>query len=100
MQSVLATARRSYSTAKEVLVQLPRFVARRNMSLCPDKRPVSVLGSMAFGGRADAAQSQEMVKCFLDRGHSQLDTAFMYMDGKSETIIGGMNLPKTGNCGA
>lgn len=59
------------------------------------KKPVSLLGSMAFGGRANAGQSLEMVKAFLDRGHSQLDTAFMYVDGKSETIIGGMNLPKT-----
>lgn len=51
---------------------------------------------MSFGGRADAEQSLEMVKAFLDRGHNQVDTAFMYVDGKSETIIGGMNLPKTG----
>lgn len=52
---------------------------------------------MAFGGRADAEQSLEMVKTFLGRGHNLVDTAFMYMDGKSETVIGGMNLPKTGN---
>lgn len=51
---------------------------------------------MAFGGRADAALSSEMVKTFLGRGHSRVDTAFMYMDGKSETVIGGMSLPKTG----
>lgn len=51
---------------------------------------------MAFGGRADAEQSLEMVKAFLDRGHNQVDTAFMYVDGKSEAVIGGMNLPKTG----
>uniref|UniRef100_A0A3Q2WZ53 Aflatoxin B1 aldehyde reductase member 4-like n=1 Tax=Haplochromis burtoni TaxID=8153 RepID=A0A3Q2WZ53_HAPBU len=57
--------------------------------------PVSLLGTMGFGGRADAEQSLEMVKAFLDRGHNQVDTAFMYVDGKSETIIGGMNLPKT-----
>uniref|UniRef100_A0A4W6F2K8 Aldo-keto reductase family 7, member A3 (aflatoxin aldehyde reductase) n=1 Tax=Lates calcarifer TaxID=8187 RepID=A0A4W6F2K8_LATCA len=60
-----------------------------------EARPVSLLGTMAFGGRADAEQSLEMVQAFLDRGHKHLDTAFMYMDGKSETVIGGMNLPKT-----
>ncbi|KAG8007685.1 Aflatoxin B1 aldehyde reductase member 2 [Nibea albiflora] len=60
------------------------------------KRPVSLLGTMAFGGRADAEQSVEMVKAFLGRGHDQVDTAFMYADGKAETVIGGMNLPKTG----
>ena len=60
------------------------------------KRPISLLGTMAFGGRATAEQSLEMVRAFLDRGHNEVDTAFMYTDGQSETIIGGMNLPKTG----
>lgn len=81
---------------KDLLVHSPRFVACRIMSSSHVKRPVTLLGTMAFGGRADASQSQDMVKAFLDRGHNQLDTAFMYVAGKSETIIGGMNLPKTG----
>lgn len=51
---------------------------------------------MSFGGRADAEQSRDMVKAFLDRGHNLVDTAYMYTDGKSETIIGDMHLPKTG----
>ncbi|XP_077428571.1 aflatoxin B1 aldehyde reductase member 3 [Vanacampus margaritifer] len=69
-----------------------KFAPWRNMSTT---RPVTLLGTMAFGGRADAEQSLEMAKTFLDRGHKQIDTAFMYMDGKSEAIMGGMNLPKT-----
>ncbi|XP_028303427.1 aflatoxin B1 aldehyde reductase member 3 [Gouania willdenowi] len=73
----------------------PRSGFFRNMSSSPTKRPVSVLGTMAFGGRADVKQSQEMVKVYLGRGHQHLDTAFMYMDGKSEAIIGDMGLPKT-----
>lgn len=60
------------------------------------KRPVSLLGTMAFGGRADAEQSREMVQAFLGRGHAHVDTAFMYVDGKSEAVIGGMKLPNTG----
>ncbi|KAI1890505.1 hypothetical protein AGOR_G00154390 [Albula goreensis] len=36
-----------------------------------------------------------MVRAYLDRGHNELDTAFMYTDGKAETIIGGMGLPKS-----
>ena len=52
---------------------------------------------MAFGERADAETSTKMVKAYLERGHNDLDTAFMYTDGQAETIIGGMNLPKTGN---
>ncbi|XP_041835543.1 aflatoxin B1 aldehyde reductase member 3 [Melanotaenia boesemani] len=85
---------RQAHAVKDVLIHLPKLVAHRNMS-SPAKRPVSLLGTMAFGGRADAEQSREMVKAFLDRGHNQVDTAFMYVDGKSETIIGDMKLPKT-----
>uniref|UniRef100_A0A8D3BKF7 Aldo-keto reductase family 7, member A3 (aflatoxin aldehyde reductase) n=1 Tax=Scophthalmus maximus TaxID=52904 RepID=A0A8D3BKF7_SCOMX len=59
-------------------------------------RPVSLLGTMAFGGRADAELSLEMAQAFLARGHSRVDTALMYVDGKSEAVIGGMNLPNTG----
>ncbi|XP_033994831.1 aflatoxin B1 aldehyde reductase member 2-like isoform X2 [Trematomus bernacchii] len=65
------------------------------MSSSQSKRPVTLLGTMAFGGRADEELSLEMVKTFMDRGHVLVDTAFMYVDGKSETVIGGMNLPKT-----
>lgn len=79
---------------KDLIVHLTATGNRRNMS--SEKRPVSLLGTMAFGGRADAKQSRDMVQAFLDRGHNQVDTAYMYTDGKSETIIGGMNLPKTG----
>lgn len=80
-----------------VIIHLPKFVSGRDMSSSQPKKPVTLLGTMAFGGRANAEQSLDMVKAFLDRGHKQVDTAFMYMDGKSETIIGGMNLPKTGS---
>ncbi|CAG5979738.1 unnamed protein product [Menidia menidia] len=79
---------------KHLLTPLSKFVNGRSMS-SNAKRPVSLLGTMAFGGRADAQQSLDMVKAFLGRGHSHLDTAFMYVDGKSETIIGDMKLPKT-----
>lgn len=80
-----------------VIIHLPKFVSGRDMSSAQPKKPVTLLGTMAFGGRANAEQSLDMVKAFLDRGHKQVDTAFMYTDGKSETIIGGMNLPKTGS---
>lgn len=72
------------------------YVARLNMTSYPAKRPVSVLGTNQFGDRIDAEQSLEMVKAFVDKGHKHLTTAFMYADGKAETFIGGMNLPKTG----
>ncbi|XP_061583379.1 aflatoxin B1 aldehyde reductase member 3 [Cololabis saira] len=77
--------------SKDVFLHLPAFVVCRNMS----KRPETLLGTMAFGGRADGEQSRALVSAFRERGHAHLDTAFMYMDGQSETIIGGMALPKT-----
>lgn len=80
----------------DLAVHLSVSANRKSMSSSSEKRPVSLLGTMAFGGRADAEQSRDMVKAFLDRGHNLVDTAYMYMDGKSETIIGGMNLPKAG----
>lgn len=90
----LCTLRQVHSK-DTAFTHLHRSVVCRNMSAAAT-RPVSLLGTMAFGGRADAEQSREMVKAFLDRGHKQVDTALMYMDGKSEAIIGDMNLPKTG----
>lgn len=59
------------------------------------KIPSTLLGSMAFGGRADADLSFSMVQEFMRRGHQELDTAFMYTEGQAETIIGGMQLPQT-----
>ncbi|KAJ7999045.1 hypothetical protein DPEC_G00211320 [Dallia pectoralis] len=80
----------------------PKFLPRvgfyyRNMSSSEStrpKRPTSVLGSMAFGGRADVGTSTNMVNAYLARGHNELDTALMYTDGQAETIIGEMNLPQ------
>lgn len=93
--SSLCTLRQGHAF-KDVLVRFPLLVSSRNMSSSQAKRPVTLLGTMAFGGRADAELSLEMVKAFLGRGHNHLDTAFMYVNGKSEEVIGGMNLPKTG----
>lgn len=91
----LCTLIRRSRVVEGVFTQLPRVAARRNMSSSAGKKPISLLGTMAFGGRADAQQSLEMVRAFLGRGHNCVDTAFMYVDGKSEAVIGGMDLPKT-----
>ncbi|XP_056128859.1 aflatoxin B1 aldehyde reductase member 3 [Lampris incognitus] len=69
-------------------------VARRNMS-AQRKKPESVLGTMAFGGRADAAAGSRLVGEFVRRGHRLVDTAFMYADGRSESILGDLRLPGT-----
>lgn len=66
-------------------------------------RPATVLGTMEMGRRMDASASAATVRAFLERGHSELDTAFMYCDGQSESILGGLGLGLgsgdcTGNC--
>jgi aryl-alcohol dehydrogenase-like predicted oxidoreductase len=40
----------------------------------------------------DASASAAAVRAFLDRGHTEIDTAFAYTDGQSETLLGGMGL--------
>ncbi|KAF6107412.1 aldo-keto reductase family 7 member A2 [Phyllostomus discolor] len=55
-------------------------------------RPATVLGTMEMGRRMDAPASAAAVRAFLERGHTELDTAFMYSDGQSESIVGGLGL--------
>ncbi|XP_072282210.1 aflatoxin B1 aldehyde reductase member 2-like [Pyxicephalus adspersus] len=58
----------------------------------PPRAPHTVLGTMEFGRRMDARQSGEAVREFLRRGHDELDTAFMYADGETEKVLGGLGL--------
>ena len=55
-------------------------------------RPATVLGALEFGRRMDASASAAAVRAFLERGHTELDTAFIYADGRSESILGGLGL--------
>uniref|UniRef100_G3U9J7 Aldo-keto reductase family 7 like/pseudo n=1 Tax=Loxodonta africana TaxID=9785 RepID=G3U9J7_LOXAF len=55
-------------------------------------RPATVLGAMEMGRRMDAPASAEAVRAFLERGHTEVDTAFAYGDGQSESILGGLGL--------
>lgn len=45
-------------------------------------------GTMQFGGRADAAHAQEMFEACLHAGITHFDTAHVYTDGASETLLG------------
>ncbi|XEC92590.1 aldo/keto reductase [Paenibacillus tarimensis] len=46
------------------------------------------LGTMTFGNTASEADSIEMINRFLERGGNFLDTADVYVNGKSEEIVG------------
>jgi len=45
-------------------------------------------GTMQFGGRADAAASAAMFETCIDAGITHFDTAHVYTDGASETLLG------------
>ncbi|XP_013362826.1 PREDICTED: uncharacterized protein LOC102018763, partial [Chinchilla lanigera] len=55
-------------------------------------RPATVLGARQMGRRMDASTSAASVLAFLERGHTDIDTAFIYSDGQSESILGGLGL--------
>ena len=50
--------------------------------------PPFAFGTMQFGGRADAGQSRAMFDACIDSGIRHFDTAFVYTDGASETLLG------------
>ncbi|MGC1494721.1 MAG: aldo/keto reductase [Sulfitobacter sp.] len=56
----------------------------------PNGTPASRLafGTMQFGGRADADQSRAMFHACIDAGITHFDTAYVYTDGASETLLG------------
>ncbi len=47
-----------------------------------------VLGTMNFGPQLDTEASRQMVTGFLNTGNSELDTAYVYNGGSTETILG------------
>ncbi len=67
----------------------------KNKLTSPDGTPVSPLafGTMQFGGRADHTASQAMFGACLDAGITHFDTAHLYTDGASETILGALIKP-------
>jgi len=56
----------------------------------PSGVPASRLafGTMQFGGRADEAQSRAMFEACVEAGITHFDTAHIYTEGASETLLG------------
>ncbi len=46
------------------------------------------LGTMNFGGRSDAAESNRILNHYIELGGNFIDTANVYNDGRSEEVIG------------
>lgn len=54
--------------------------------------PATVLGAMELGHSLDVTSSAAVVRAFLQGGHNEIDTAFVYAEGQSESILGGLGL--------
>lgn len=61
----------------------------------PDGTPISrfTFGTMQFGGSANAVASRAMFEACIAAGINHFDTAFVYTDGASETLLGEFAAP-------
>ncbi len=48
----------------------------------------AILGTMTFGGQVEEAGAERMLKLFLDSGGRQIDTAYVYQEGRTEEMLG------------
>jgi len=56
--------------------------------------PRIILGTMNFGGQVDEIAADRMLAMFLDRGYKEIDTAYKYVDGASEEMLGRILTPE------
>ncbi|WP_194778203.1 aldo/keto reductase family protein [Pararhodonellum marinum] len=47
-----------------------------------------VLGTMNFGPQVDLFEATDMVRYFLDQGNAEIDTAYVYNHGDTESMLG------------
>lgn len=52
--------------------------------------PRIILGTMTLGKQVDPKEEAPMVHRFIEAGHHELDTAYLYGDGKTEQVLGGI----------
>ena len=50
-----------------------------------------ILGTMTFSDQVDRETATQMIGEYLAAGHRQLDTAYVYNKGKTETLLGELN---------
>ncbi len=56
--------------------------------------PRIIMGSMNFGEQVDKHAADQMLSMFLDRGYKEIDTAYKYVNGASEEILGLLLTPE------
>jgi aflatoxin B1 aldehyde reductase len=47
-----------------------------------------ILGTMTFGPQVDLSESKKMIHRFIEEGFHEIDSAFVYNEGQTETILG------------
>lgn len=55
--------------------------------------PRIILGTMNFGEQVDEKAADRMLATFLERGYREIDTAYKYVDGASEEMLGRILTP-------
>lgn len=64
------------------------------MATAPNIKPIElILGTMTFGESVFIPEVESFISTFLDAGHTELDTAYVYNDGICEKLLGEV-LPK------
>jgi len=51
----------------------------------------AILGSMTFSDQVNQPDAATMINTFCDAGHNELDTAYMYCAGATESLLGDLN---------
>ncbi|MFK7889233.1 MAG: aldo/keto reductase family protein [Granulosicoccus sp.] len=51
----------------------------------------TILGTMTFSSQVDKQTATKMVNKFVEAGHTELDTAYVYNKGQTETLLGELN---------
>ncbi|MCW8892998.1 MAG: aldo/keto reductase [Deltaproteobacteria bacterium] len=59
-----------------------------------EAQPKCIFGTMTFGKQVDEATADRMLGMFLDAGHNELDTAYVYGEGVTEKILGRILTPE------
>lgn len=47
-----------------------------------------ILGTMTFGQQTDESEAKKIIGIFLEDGNDEIDTAYVYNEGRSEEILG------------
>lgn len=56
----------------------------------------TILGTMAIGGPLNKQATEQVLNIFSSHGHKDVDGALMYQDGKTDRMLGTLQVCKSG----